>query len=90
MYYEKGNRGFTAGQLINIWGEIWRDEEKMIKIGDTIEYTPKMIGEDKPAKGVIKKYEKAGDIFRMDMLCIDEVAHWIPARECKKNILSRV
>ncbi len=55
-----------------------------MKVGDTVKYTPVMMkDDDKPAKGVIHMYAPAGDIFKMDMLCINTVEHWIPAHECK-------
>ena len=55
-----------------------------MKVGDKIRYTPVMLaGEDKPSEGTITMIEPAGHMFRMDMLVIDTVEHWIPAHECR-------
>jgi hypothetical protein len=52
-------------------------------IGKYVKYYPQTIKEDKPAEGIIKMFEPAGNIFNQPMLAIDEVEHWIPASECK-------
>ena len=53
-----------------------------MKVGDKISYKPVIMTEDEPAEGVIKMYEPRGFMFKMDMLAIDEVGHWIPSHEC--------
>jgi hypothetical protein len=54
-----------------------------MKVGDKVKYTPVMLAaEDGPAEGVVKMFEPAGYIFKMPMLVIDEVKHWIQAHEC--------
>jgi hypothetical protein len=53
-----------------------------MKIGDKVKYVPRLIPEDGPVEGTIVTIEPAGYIFKMPMLIIDTVEHWIPAHEC--------
>ena len=54
-----------------------------MKVGDRIRYTPTMLAtQDLPADGVITDYMPAGDIFRMHMLVMSGIEHWLPAHEC--------
>lgn len=53
-------------------------------VGDRIRYVPSMIQTDVEAEGVVVMVEPAGATFRMDMIAIDEVEHWIPARDCER------
>jgi hypothetical protein len=53
-------------------------------VGKKILYKPVIMADtDSETQGEIKMYEPAGFIFKMDMLSIDEVEHWIPAHECE-------
>ncbi len=52
-------------------------------VGRKIKYVPTIITEDEITEGVITMYLPQGNIFKMDMLCINEVKHWIPARDCE-------
>jgi hypothetical protein len=53
-------------------------------IGDKVHYAPVMLSEDTPRDGVVEMVEPAGSIFKMDMLSINTVDHWVPAHECEK------
>lgn len=43
-----------------------------------------MLSKDIPCDGIVEMVEPAGSIFKMDMLGINTVDHWVPAHECEK------
>lgn len=55
----------------------------MCKVGDKVRYAPVMLVNDAPCDGVVTMVESRGWLFKMDMLVIDTVDHWIPAHECQ-------
>ena len=56
------------------------------KVGQLIDYHPRILDEDKPVKGaMVKMFEPAGEIFNQPMISVDEVDHWIPARDCQPH-----
>jgi len=54
-------------------------------VGRRVKYSPASLRDmgDVETEGVIENYEPAGYIFRMDMLVMKGVDHWIPAHECE-------
>jgi hypothetical protein len=42
-----------------------------------------MINTDHESQGKVEQVEPAGKLFKMDMIGINTVEHWIPAHECE-------
>jgi len=56
-----------------------------LKVGDVVKYVPRMLADrDGPAIGTIDMIELAGYTFKIDMISITSVRHWIPMHECEK------
>ena len=55
-----------------------------MKRGDKVLYTPIILSDkDKQCEGIIVDMEPAGLIFKMSMIALDTIPHWVPAHECK-------
>lgn len=57
---------------------------RIISVGDKVKYKPRQILEDNETVGTITQTAAYGNIFNQDMIVIDKIDHWIPARECVK------
>jgi hypothetical protein len=55
-----------------------------IKVGDVVTYKPSLISEDQQVTAaVVEMVELRGTIFKMDMVALKNVDHWVPAHECQ-------
>jgi len=54
--------------------------------GTKISYRPVQLADIDAAQDnlVVEMYEPAGNTFNQPMVAVQEIDHWIPARECKK------
>jgi len=56
-----------------------------MKPGDKISYRPVQIPEDTAQDNLtVDMYQPAGAIFNQPMVSVEEIDHWVPARECYK------